>query len=327
MTTDQKKLTQPPESLKEAIDWVLRVSGRDSDKNDNNAINELGDALEALLKEEAGDVAVRVQEVFDVIKNIINKEFDKVHGFGPQHYKGNLSSATTGLKAVEQPKAVKSDDLKTAITALAEGLKKFLGYNGGSSTNFNGNGIISNVSSDYTFAYNDAKWIPDGAPKCGVIFLAILPAIFFGVTLTYWKCKNNKWKTAWDSSPFKNFLVQMGYSNENLNSQKSGNDIASLLQSFTELSTGNASPKSYPKFLGERQKQALQSLVSSAASSPLTSLYALSYYYITYPFYDVHSSNPATPSFAGNSGLTALAGGAYRLNLGGLGTFMSALLA
>ncbi|GIX62295.1 variant erythrocyte surface antigen-1 family protein [Babesia caballi] len=312
MSPGQKKLTDPPTHLKEAIDLVISSKG-----NTQN----LAAALEALLKEDADGVAWEVRDVFDVIKNNIIEQFDKMNGPFCDHYKGHLRSATTGLGTAERPVDVKSDDIKTAIEALVKGLKSFLGYSG--STNFNGNGIIASNGGSYTFTYNNAEWDPADAPKCAAIFLGILPAIFFGVTLMYWKCSNNMWKNVY--TPPKYFLKQMGYKDGELNQYKKGSYIITYLSGFTELETAKAESNDYPKFLKALQDKALGSTPST--TSPLTSLYLLSYHYITYPLHKVQSSSPATPSFLGYSGPAALAGGAYGFNLGGLGTFMSALLA
>ncbi|GIX61208.1 variant erythrocyte surface antigen-1 family protein [Babesia caballi] len=322
MTSGGKSLTETPEDLKEAIDWVFRI-------NELDKINDLAAALEALLKEDAGLVIWEVREVFDVIKDNIIEQFDKMNGPFCDHYKSHLRSATEGLKDVKRPDDAKKEDLTNAIEALVKGLKTFLGYNGGVSTKFSGNGIISNVSSGYTFTYNNAAWDPADAPKCATIFLGILPVIFFGVTLMYWKCSE---KNGWQNSelknasngPLKQFLTQMGFSGVKFNDGKKASQVVGDLNSgFTELSTSNAKSNDYPNFLGKLQETALK----SSTTSPLTSLYLIGYYYITYPLYDFQSTSPGTPSFLGYSGTAALAGGAYGFNLGGLGTFMSALLA
>ncbi|GIX61118.1 variant erythrocyte surface antigen-1 family protein [Babesia caballi] len=309
MTTDHKKLTEAPKDLKEAIDWVIQIS-------ELKQLEKLADALEKFLKEDAGLVIWEVREVFDVIKNNIIDKFDKMHGFGPQHYKGCLSSATEGLKDVKRSMDAKKGNLQTAIESLVKGLKSFVRYKGTSS--FNNSGIIKNNGATYTFAYNDAKWIPDDAPKCAAILLGILPAMFFGVTLIYWKCSNNTWKNVY--TPPKYFLKQMGFSEDALNGDKKGSDILSQLTSFTELSKANVKNVAYPAFLEKLQGEAPKSAPST--SSPLTSLYLLSYYFTTNFLYIVEPTSPASPSFLGYSGLGALAGGAYGFNLGGLGTIV-----
>ncbi|GIX63500.1 variant erythrocyte surface antigen-1 family protein [Babesia caballi] len=321
--TDGKSLTDPPKNLKEAIDWVISSKG-----NTQN----LAAALEALLKEDADGVAWEVRDVFDVIENNINKKCDKMNGPFCDHYKGHLRSATEGLKDVKRPDKATSGNLKAAMDKLAEGLKKFLGHTG--SSNFSGSGIISNVSSGYTFTYNNAEWDPADAPKCAAIFLGILPAIFFGVTLIYWKCSE---KNGWHNSklendnyvsPLKQFLTQMCFNGVKFNESISGKSLVSSIlntEFSNELETAKAESNDYPEFLGQLQK-ALESKPPNP-SIPLTSLYLLSYYYITYPLHEVQSSNPVTPSFLGYSGPAALAGGAYGFNLGGINTFMSALLA
>ncbi|GIX65467.1 extracellular matrix-binding ebh, putative [Babesia caballi] len=59
MTTG-KSLTDPPENLKEAIDWVIKI------KNDNNT-DDLAATLEKFLKRDGSDAAVRVKGVYEKI--------------------------------------------------------------------------------------------------------------------------------------------------------------------------------------------------------------------------------------------------------------------
>ncbi|GIX65458.1 variant erythrocyte surface antigen-1 family protein [Babesia caballi] len=118
MTNAQKSLTQPPTNLKDAIDWVISSKG-----NTQN----LAAALEALLKEDADGVAWEVRDVFDVIKNNIIEQFDKMNGPFCDNYKGHLRSATTGLETVLRPADATKNNLQSAINTLVDGLKKFLG--------------------------------------------------------------------------------------------------------------------------------------------------------------------------------------------------------
>ncbi|GIX62726.1 uncharacterized protein BcabD6B2_21610 [Babesia caballi] len=249
------------------------------------------------------------------------------------------------------------------ITQLAEKLKDLLGYNG--SNGFSGNGLIKNGSGHYTSAYlENTTWsiVSESDKKsCALIFLGIAPMIFLFVAYLYWQCEGTggNWKDMTHDSnsgsgsgkdDLKRFFDSIGYKDCKLNQQKKkGSDIASLMDSafskfntahqaaktdngnaysqpaFFELESAKPAAKSYRAFLNELVMSARP---ASPSEYPLTCCHMIaSTFFIANDTYIVEPTSPATPSFAGYSGLTALAGGAYGFNLGGLGTFMSALLA
>ncbi|GIX64335.1 variant erythrocyte surface antigen-1 family protein [Babesia caballi] len=283
MTTGQKSLTDPPTNLKEAIDWVIKIK-------ELSAIYDLAAALDALLKSDFDDVARPGEETDEKIVKT---------------YKDGSVS------------------LKTSLPSLADILKKFLGPPSSSDQ-----GIIkSNGTSSYTFAYNGTQWNAEEASECAVILLATSPILYLGLGYVQSKCSHAKSpKQGWKDmkikdSAFGHFLTGMGFPEVVLNGEKQGSDINSQLSGFTELQRYNVLPNEHPyNFFKELHKKVLDSTPPDSPS-PLTSLYALSYYYITNFLYIVEPTIPAAPSFLSYSGLTALAGGAYGFNLGGLGTF------
>ncbi|GIX63903.1 variant erythrocyte surface antigen-1 family protein [Babesia caballi] len=339
-TTGKKSLTTPPTNLKEAIDWVLKI------KNDNNAIDKLAEALEELLKHDGSEVALKVLEKYRLVsKSVIEKlkpQKSERHFAVPHVILNKLSEGLdpfpSGSQANIRPEdvvkvkewvsSINENTLTQLITDFAEGLNKFVTP---------GSGILQNPSNS---AYKSASsWIsltPSAKTDCAAILLGVMPVVYIGLTYLYWQCEGTGgWaQEKFDSSgsgqgSLKQYIEALGYT-ENRN-DNNGQNIVSLMNSMFsgELKTAYGSSQThYFRFLKALQEKALGALPAQTKTDcPLTSLYLISYYYITNFLYTVETSSPATPSFAGYSGVTALAGGAYGFNLGGLGSFMSALLA
>ncbi|GIX62550.1 variant erythrocyte surface antigen-1 family protein [Babesia caballi] len=329
-----KSLPDAPENLKEAIDWVIKIKKHD-------VINDLAKELDAVLKNDGSEVAMKVLDKYrlvseSVIEGLVDANLkiqapkNRFHftytalnnlseGLRPFHPQ---SQANISANAVENVKewvsSIKENTLKTPITELATGLENLK------------NGILQNSNDS---AYNSASsWkslTPSDKNDCAAILLGIVPVVYIAITHLYWQCEGTGgWDnqdlaaSSGDHGSLKQYMAALGYTANPNN--KTGGEIVTCLAGFNELSSGNAK-SNYPDFLKALQDEALKS--TSLTSPPLTSLYLISYYYITYPLYNVQSTSPATPSFLGYSGTAAMAGGAYGFNLGGLGTFMSALLA
>ncbi|GIX64523.1 variant erythrocyte surface antigen-1 family protein [Babesia caballi] len=345
-----KSLTAPPRDLKEAIDWVTKI-------NELSAIHELAQQLDALLKHDGSEVAMIVLDKYRLVSESVieglkshttekNRLISTTSQWGfsvPQAILHNLSKGLdpfpSGSAAISREKAerwvetVQEKSLETLIESLANGLEAFVKPT---------SGILTSPSIASAYSQADAKWESLQASEhkdCAAILIGIMPVVYFGLTYLYWRCEGTGgWATKRldQEQDFKQFWVAFGYTEKDLVTSETGKIIATQLQSasFSEMKNAydtakpnhpqNESP-SYPTFLKALQDEALGSTPPNS-SSPLTSLYLLGYYYITYPLYKVQSTSPAPPSFTGYSGLTALAGGAYGFNLGGLGTFMSALL-
>ncbi|GIX64926.1 uncharacterized protein BcabD6B2_43610 [Babesia caballi] len=345
MTSGGKSLTDPPTNLKEAIDWVLRVSGRDNGQENGEGIKGLAKELIKLLDKDGSTLASEVSGIFSKARSGLQSatQKDAREAFMLKSYLSDITRYGKTLSEdviVHLKEALDKDVSRTGgpsggpISKLADGLKKFVGKNAGIG------------GSNYESSYNSVSesWnslTTDQHRDCALILLGIMPVLYFGLSYLYWWCTADSssdpgWAqhkidgsggtTTQNQQALKTFLTNVGFSETSeLNQTKKGSDIVTSLSGFTELQTrGKDVKESYSKFLGELQKAELK---SSSTSSPLTSLYLLSYYYITYPLYDVQPTSPATPSFLGYSGTAALAGGAYGFNLGGLGTVMSALLA
>ncbi|GIX65071.1 variant erythrocyte surface antigen-1 family protein [Babesia caballi] len=358
--TSGKSLTTPPTNLKEAIDWVLRVSGKDK-ANDNGegkeAIESLASELIKLLNKDGSTLVSEVNGFFGTARSGLQTAVKSETSGAPYKLNAYLNDITRYgrplgedetihlKKALQQDVSNPRENSGGPISKLADGLKKFIGWpqNGGKPDGQNGIG-----SQNYESSYNSAteRWSSLKSSQhrdCVAILLGIMPVLYFGLSYLYWWCTSDsdgdpRWSklkingggvppTGGKATDLKTLLTKVGFTHTSkLNGQTTGQNIVQFINTgFNELKSAKAKSNDYPEFLKELQDKAPKS--TPPTSSPLTSLYLLSYYYITNFLYEVQSTSPATPSFAGYSGVAAMAGGAYGFNLGGLGTFMSALLA
>ncbi|GIX63661.1 variant erythrocyte surface antigen-1 family protein [Babesia caballi] len=247
------------------------------------------------------------------------------------------------------------------IGTLAEGLKQLIGYQSGQ---VGSSGIGKNGSYKSKYHNDTARWSqsPDDKRTCALIFLGIGPMLFYGLTYLYWWCEGNegwsKEQLTGSSTTLSKYMTAIGFQSTVLNSSKSkGSEVAGTLKTAfpKELPYAMQTTKRKALFIAAAnankmphnpfKTQALSAALKAGPSYPLylktleqrghsTTDYPLSRsHIIASPFftpndtYTVHSSSPATPSFLGYSGLTALAGGTYGFNVGGVGTFVNALLA
>ncbi|GIX65774.1 variant erythrocyte surface antigen-1 family protein [Babesia caballi] len=289
MTSQQKSLTEAPTNLKEAIDWVLRVSG--------------GDGKYMIYTKNF------IEDLHTILSDPLNINDDVVKAI---------------LVEIEKDKNTYPEG---PFKRLSEGLRTFIGYALLNEQNswkwkIKGSGIVQNgdLPSVYTSAYDSTTTYSnidrENAKKKALqnLFTAI-ELIFEGLTELFFNCK-----TEWagqrlsgnsGGTDLNQFMDKSGFSETQLNTDMKGERIMSqALKGFEELSTAYSAVSTNPS-LDAFRSQLEQNAWSNPSEYPLTSLYILA----TYVY--VQSTGPATPSFAGYSGLSALAGGAYGLNLGG----------
>ncbi|GIX63097.1 variant erythrocyte surface antigen-1 family protein [Babesia caballi] len=291
----ERKLTDPPTNLKEAIDWVLRVSGRDGFGGDGT----------------------------DLLATALTASFKKTPHGGNDDVKKILA-------------AIEMDEQESKPTGpikqLGDALQRFIGYghkiDSPKGWKITQGGIVKPGSS-YTSAYK-GTWDADvysndydgSKRRKGVqCFFIAVEKIFEGLTELYYNCRNG-WKNEnLGGSNLQQFMDRNGFRNTQLNTDMKGERIISqALKDLREFTTAYNSAGTNPS-LDTFRYQLEQNAMLTPSNTPLSALYILA----THVY--VKSTSPATPSFAGYSGTAAQAGGAYGLNLGGLGTFMSAILA
>ncbi|GIX62877.1 serine threonine-kinase kinX, putative [Babesia caballi] len=344
-------LTDAPETLKEAIDWLLKI------KKDNG-INGLASAFKEMLDEEVADVARNVQALFGVISdNVILKlnEADEQIRKIPEQDFADPETILQNLSMRLDPFAdysetyitpdnmntvkewiltVESNRLEVLITDLAVGVEKFV--------KSSWYGILDHpLESTYKSVsqWNDIQ--PADKKTCATILIAIMPVIYTAVSYLYWRCTPSTYypvrSVSWSrqhvsaNKGLKIFLMALDYEESYLNNQKNGETIVSSLERAFPKELNNAYRAAYPtgdptyqSFLGMLQRTALGSMYpTSSTKSPLTSLYLVSYRYLTYPLDD---NSTADNTLLGLFGAVVLVGGAYGFDVGGFGTAIDRLL-
>ncbi|GIX64672.1 variant erythrocyte surface antigen-1 family protein [Babesia caballi] len=269
-----KSLTECPSNLKEAIDWILRVTGKDGGGGD--ATSKLAEAVQGLLGKALSEVDILLG------KGSVNAdEFQKL--------KHGLQKAKQWVE--EKPQGYTTDG---PISRLSRALARFIGYedfrasaySGPDNWQITGAGIaLKSYASSYPSA---AKWesvnSPDDKKKlCAKIFLGCVPLCFYGLSYLYWRCSDQGgWKGLTfsdDISPaLKHFMEAAGFdTKKHTNPSKSGADIATALQNFNGFQSainGNSSFTHFFKSVKNSLEGALQPKPKTIATShPLSTLF------------------------------------------------------
>ncbi|GIX62255.1 variant erythrocyte surface antigen-1 family protein [Babesia caballi] len=269
------RLSQPPYSdcpsnLKEAIDWILRVTGKDGGQN---GTQQLAGAVKELLK----DVELRESEL----------------GLTCMQIKGALGE---WLNKNQNGKGIKS-----LIESLAEGLATFIGYktpggNGEIGTGGIGKqgkphesrdeaketiyGILT-YKDGYIWSYpRGADWnthfssADKGHAKAAMIFLSCLPMVFYGLGLLYWRCRSGgRWEKQninYSNSPLRYFLSSQGFGKEELSGQTGEQVLATAFTKLSEFSgalEGSSSLVEYFQNLYRKLSDALKLNLSEPAET------------------------------------------------------------
>ncbi|KAK1932201.1 variant erythrocyte surface antigen-1 family protein [Babesia divergens] len=216
---------------------------------------------------------------------------------------GNIEKLRKALKAELKDSGLKTVDLESQLTALAEGLEKFIGYGSGGS----GIGKSGQGGSQYESSYKNASW-PECkqsgtcscssscshsgsssstschgscCPNCDVrkaakIFLGMLPCLFHALKYLNEKCKGDwNWKNFKISDhdkPLHRFLSGMGFDLAKLQDKK-GSAIPGFLET---LFTGSNGPlkklyeKSKKYFTSSSHSHSLVPSSTSSDSQPKT---------------------------------------------------------
>ncbi|GIX64930.1 variant erythrocyte surface antigen-1 family protein [Babesia caballi] len=258
-----------PSNLKEAIDWILRVTGKDGGGGGDDAnklaeaiikVPEFKEAIKATIKDVTNKVEgarksldaeplnksqheQRVNELGGLLKAYENLqqwlELEKID-HGKEKMKGLIKKLATGLQ-----------ELKKGVT----GVRNWSAYN-------TRNGWENVESSPFTV---NGKSI-QGSDLCAMIFLGCIPLYYHGFTYLYWQCRSNGGE--WAGQTFKGdhnkgyalhyFMTAMGFSYWELsgNQSQTGQSITVSSVPFDELSISpTVASTSYSGFLKSLHKK------------------------------------------------------------------------
>ncbi|GIX61614.1 variant erythrocyte surface antigen-1 family protein [Babesia caballi] len=287
-----KKLTDCPSNLKEAIDWILRVTGKDGQNGPGIGTDNVEDLAQA------------VCELPGFATVIVGAVRDKERGPNGVHVEVNLSKLNDTYT------------LSHIITDLAEGSRVFIGYDKGRRGTIEGTGIADvpkknkskpydsledwrrNGPDGYFLSYPpEATWHRDvmnarenGGPskakvKCAIILLGCMPLFYYGLTYLACWC-GYEMHDAWNNKQFdgkdegkklggegalSKFMQAMGYQWTSLSKSKCGhvmNRVASSLQDLKVSAYGG-----YSEFIRQIEKNGNRNIETTAIMYPLYGLY------------------------------------------------------
>ncbi|GIX62834.1 ribosome binding protein [Babesia caballi] len=241
--TTEKKLTDPPTNLKEAIDWLALVGGGFGGTSWSSWGNRgKSEELEKVLKQLPG---------FDGVKTTV---------FGDMFLQGAIKNLADGLG-------------KGFLGYQSQG-----GYSFSGQGIIKANGEYRSTYENAQWHQDSTE-----LQKCALIFLGSAYVTYYFVTFLYWACSNKysgPWKglpLQDDQRPGK-YLKPMGFTSTQLNGEKHGTQIAELLDSdfngFTELKKPSRQTL-YSDFLQQLEQQ----YTKVDWNYPLIACYRLAYRY------------------------------------------------
>ncbi|GIX64564.1 variant erythrocyte surface antigen-1 family protein [Babesia caballi] len=179
--TTEFELTDKPRSLKGAIDWVLRVTGKDG-------------------QDETGGGRSHIKELAKGIKGLLNNSNrDRNDNDVISPYR----EAFVGWLKLDEESG------KGIIDALASGLAYFVGYDENGNVTGHGIGAVptnnknkpwsprtGDTNKGYALTYSkDATWESTKVSTYISIFLEVIIVIILGLTHLYWQCRDGgEWR-------------------------------------------------------------------------------------------------------------------------------------
>ncbi|GIX61863.1 variant erythrocyte surface antigen-1 family protein [Babesia caballi] len=324
-------LTEPPSNLKEAIDWILRVSGKDG-QHYGSTFAGLIDAVKERLKEknvpELQNYTAETEKLKSYLQGITG-------WYGESGRTSNMSAGDLLFGLAWE-----------LADTLAERLADLMGYKERS------NGIANMMEKKYKSSYSsdatwEHKWRPDTeeAKKCAENFMTSVMLIYPLLTELYWQCRpdSGPWKAQQmdgksTGTDLKDFLTtKAGFDLDELNTDgkpdpaknsritprpTKGSTIASKLRTvFPEFKSVD-STSTFDDFLKKLTENAKGD--KDIQKYPLTILYLVASSYL----------NATAPSVLHNilktiAGVTAVGAGAtaaWYTQLFGLAPFLTTLV-
>ncbi|ORM39721.1 uncharacterized protein BXIN_0135 [Babesia sp. Xinjiang] len=246
----KQKLTDCPTNVKEAMDWILRLTNKDGTiggQPDKEAINELAGELLALMKETQTYIKGRYKRYSSEDKRLIAEVIKALES----------DTKYTGMVSVG---SLDNDNIYGGvITQLSTSFNSLVGWIGMHISGLVLGKVKASPEEGYLSAYDkDATWKnakteKDGTKICAKIFLGCIPLLFTGITYLYWQCSHGnddsggkRWvcdvqRHAGGSSCQEltnpdgnicNYLQSIGFPLEQLNDNDSSNRDANFLVSI-----------------------------------------------------------------------------------------------
>ncbi|GIX62509.1 variant erythrocyte surface antigen-1 family protein [Babesia caballi] len=240
-----KSLTDCPSNLKEAIDWILRVTGKDGGSGGNGSSG-LATAVNALISTSG----INIKPKITISKNLIESLATGLATF--IGYSGNGQIGNGGIAVG------KDGNPGEPLNPTDSGTR---GYK-------------------LTYHRDQATWQnqvvgSQGQSTAAKIFLGCLPMIFSALSYLYWRCDikgNGEWRSMslkGDSNghDLKNFMIASGYKSSEFKDRMYGDQIverAMTQQNFNDLSEGITTAASTAKERATKEGAAIKIIYPSS---------------------------------------------------------------
>ncbi|GIX65005.1 variant erythrocyte surface antigen-1 family protein [Babesia caballi] len=246
-----------PSNLKEAIDWILRVTGKDTVGGSQNGSSQLADAVSKLLKDVKASSS-ELQDQFEAIKTTLNP------------------GGSNGL-----------------IDNLATGLAKFIGYDGNNGIKSNS----YKVTYDGGATWQDLQSSDGAQKSAKIFLGCVPLCFYGLSYLYWRCSDKGEWKELriWDSSQLQHFLETAGFDpDKHLDQSKTGGQVATAFQSFDVLSTALTlvNGAGFPGFLSALLQNVTMPLTSFTPGKAFVGLHIAAQVYFTHQ----RSTNPHASS-------------------------------
>ncbi|GFE55248.1 variant erythrocyte surface antigen beta subunit, putative [Babesia ovis] len=272
------KLTDSPTNLKEAIDWILRVTNKDglNGKPEDHCWCDLADGVADLLQGIESQLTPEekkiVQNVLDVMGNI----------GGNNRIRDLIDNVASQLaKFIGYEESGGGGGGGSGVAGSAPGSKltgKGIGCCGNKSGCTCGSGKSGCTGKKYESKYtqsdkfdeslgggddsdddNSTNKVREAKLRCAKILLGVIPFIFSGLSYMAWMAGSGKW----NGNTFRNntkllhhYISRMGYKWDQLAEKKDGKEVFKVIKSSGILGKEDPKDKDYAQYLEKLRTEA-----------------------------------------------------------------------
>ncbi|GFE55586.1 variant erythrocyte surface antigen alpha subunit, putative [Babesia ovis] len=302
-----KPLTDSPTNLKEAIDWILRITNQDGLENGSSTSSSTGTNGGGGGAGPEKDKKVCICQLAEAVRDLFRNVDQQLEPWE----KKLVDDIVSQIRDVGG-----THHLKELIYRLGYGLSKFVRGNGSTSGDGKPNGIINQNGYESHYKKDSSlKSISNKAADlmtCAKILMGAIPLVFSGLSYLYWWSVRGSVKgdtTTGDNYLLCQFMKRCGFDTSMLQGHN-GNKLHELIRDCNILgnrqtpgqgtSTNDTSGKSFAQYLDQlRQKTTSDTdkMKSQLAENALIKLNILcaGYFRSLHRPQDLHSRNPRTP--------------------------------
>ncbi|GIX61379.1 variant erythrocyte surface antigen-1 family protein [Babesia caballi] len=222
-----------PSNLKGAIDWILRVTGKDGQRGGQSGTAGLAGAVNNLIST-AG--VAQVKPEITIERNLIDNlaaGLARFIGYGDNGEQGKIKG--TGIAAVPKGKKTKNSGAETPWTQ-AELKQERPG---------NAKGYV------YSYEPKEATWSKINNVVCVKIFPGCIPLCYYALTYLYWRFEQPANQGGWinmqftsQHGPLGSFMLYNGFTSKQLSGDIAKTVLSTAFGKFQDFEKGMKTAKS-----------------------------------------------------------------------------------